>query len=63
MANFLNQSSLPGRRAFVRSFIEEVRVTGEEVLLTYTIPLTPTGASEDKVGVLPTVYYGGRYWT
>ncbi len=63
LRNLLNQSSLPERRAFVRSFAREVRVTGDEVLLTYTMPITPTGVSEEKVGVLPTVHYGGRYWT
>lgn len=59
----LNQSSLPERRAFIRSFVKEVRVTGGEVSLTYTMPLPPTGISEEKVGVLATVHYGGRYWT
>jgi len=37
-----------------------VKVTGEDVLLTYTIPLTPDGISEEKIGVLSTVQYGGR---
>ena len=36
----------------------------QEVLLTYTMPLSPIGISEEKeVGVLSTVQYGGRYWT
>ncbi len=36
---------------------------GEEVALTYTIPLSPKGVSEEKVEVLSTVQNGGRYWT
>ena len=62
LRNLLNNSSLAERRAFIRSFVEEVKVTGDEVLLTYTMPLSPKGISEEKVGVLSTVQYGGRYW-
>jgi len=62
LRNLLNNSSLAERRAFIRSFIKEVKVTGNEVLLTYTIPLSPRGVSEEKVGVLSTVQHGGRYW-
>ena len=60
LRNLLNNSSLAERRAFIRSFVKEVKVTGDEVLLTYTMPLSPTGVSEEKVGVLSTVQYGGR---
>jgi len=62
LRNLLNNSSLAERRTFIRSFVKEVKVTGDEVLLTYTMPLSPTGVSEEKVGVLSTVQYGGRYW-
>ena len=62
LRNLLNNSSLAERRAFIRSFVKEVKVTGDEVLLTYTMPLSPEGISEEKVGVLSTVQYGGRYW-
>ncbi len=59
----LNQSSLPERRAFIRSFVKEVKVTGDEVLLTYTMPMPPNGISQEAVAVPPIVHYGGRYWT
>ena len=62
LRNLLNNSSLAERRAFIRSFVKEVKVTGDEVFLTYTMPLSPRGVSEEKVGVLSTVQYGGRYW-
>ena len=62
LRNLLNNSSLAERRAFIRSFVKEVKVTGDEVLLTYTMPLSPRRVSEEKVGVLSTVQYGGRYW-
>ena len=62
LRNLLNNSSLAKRRAFIRSFVKEVKVTGDEVLLTYTMPLSPTGVSGEKLWVLSTVQYGGRYW-
>jgi len=62
LRTLLNNSSLAERKAFIRSFVKEVKVTGDEVLLTYTMPLSSTGISEEKVGVLSTVQYGGRYW-
>lgn len=63
LRNLLNNSSLAERRAFIRSFVKEVKVAGDEVLLTYTMPLSPRGVSEEKVRVLSTVQYSGRYWT
>jgi len=33
------------------------------VLLTYTVPLSPRGVAEERVGVLPTVQYGGPWLT
>jgi site-specific DNA recombinase len=59
----LEESPLSARRAFIRSFVENIIVTKKEVQLNYTIPLLPKGLTEEKVGVLPTVHYGGRYWT
>lgn len=58
--SLLAGSELAERKAFVRSFVREVRVTGDEVVLTYTMPLTPSGSSIDRVGVLPIVPHGGR---
>ncbi|MCL0036383.1 recombinase family protein, partial [Dehalococcoidia bacterium] len=33
--NLLSESPLTERRAFIRSFVKEVKVTGDEALLTY----------------------------
>ena len=57
--DLLEESELTERKAFVRSFVREVRVIGNEVLLTYTMPLPPDGKSEERVEVLDTVHYGG----
>ena len=58
----LQNSSLCETRAFIRSFVKEVKVTGGEVVLTYTMP-TSQGLMEEMIPVLPMVKYGGRYWT
>lgn len=60
LRNLLNNSPLSERKAFVRSFVKEVKVTGDSVLLTYTMPLAPGGTSVEKLGVLSTVQDGGR---
>jgi len=58
--DLLNESSLAERKSFVRSFVKEVKVTGNEVLLTYTIPMLPRGIIEEKLPVLSIVHDGGR---
>jgi DNA repair exonuclease SbcCD ATPase subunit len=57
--SLLSESSLAERKAFIRSFVKEVRVTGDEVLLTYTIPMVPRGVTEEKLPVLSIGHYGG----
>ena len=61
--NLLSESSLAEKKSFVRNFIKEVKVTGDEVLLTYTMPMLSKGITEEKLSVLPIVHYGGRYCT
>jgi site-specific DNA recombinase len=57
--DLLNESSLAERKSFVRSFVKEVKVTGNEALLTYTIPMLPRGIIEEKLPVLSIVHDGG----
>ena len=52
-------SPLTEQKSFIRSFMEEVKVTGTEVLLTYTMPLVPDGINSETAEVLDTVQYGG----
>ena len=61
--DLLKEGSLAERRSFIRSFVREVTVTGDEVVLNYTMPLLSDNITIGKEGVLPTVQYGGRYWT
>jgi site-specific DNA recombinase len=57
--DLLNESSLVERKSFVRSFVKEVKVTGNEALLTYTIPMLPRGIIEEKLPVLSIVPLSG----
>ena len=63
LRNVLTYSSLAEQRSFIRSFVKEVKFTGTDALLTYTMPLPPQGITEEHAVVLNTVQYGGRYWT
>lgn len=56
----LQDGSLAERRAFIKSFIKEVRVIGDEAVLTYSPPFLPDKLTVEREGVLPTVQYGGR---
>ena len=60
LQGLLKEGSLTERRAFIRSFVKEVRVTGDEAVLNYSMPVIPDKAAIGKEGVLPTVQYGGR---
>ena len=60
LRRFLDSSDLPERRAFIKGFIEEVRVTGGEGRIRYTFPIPPDNLEEEKLEVLPTVRYSGR---
>ena len=61
LRKLLTVSELTERRAFIRSFVQNIKVVGDEATLTYVMPLN--GLIEQKIGVLPIVQYGGRYWT
>jgi site-specific DNA recombinase len=62
LRNLLNNSSLTDKKSFIKSFIKEVRVRGDEVTLNYTLPISGK-LTEQIRAVPPIVHYGGRYWT
>ena len=63
LRNILTDSSIAERKSFVRSIVKEVKVTGEEVVLTYTVPMLQEELTEEKLPVLSTGNDGGRYCT
>ena len=59
LRNVLTNSPITEQKDFVRSFVKEVKVTGNDVLLTYTMPQPPYGITQELTGVINTVHYGG----
>ena len=63
MYNLLNRSSITERKSFIKSFIKEIKETGNDVLITYIPPLSPECClSIEGEEVLSIVHDGGRYW-
>ena len=68
MSEFLNESELTERRAFIETFVKEIVVMPDDALLRYTVPmpedsLAPGMSAEDMAlngSVLATVPVGGR---
>jgi hypothetical protein len=43
--------------------VKEVKVTGDDVLITYTLPMMLKGVMEERLPVLSIEHGGGQYWT
>ena len=71
MSEFLNESELTERRAFIESFVKEIVVRPGNAVVRYSIPMPedsriPGGVAEEVAlhgPVLSTVKYGGPDWT
>jgi site-specific DNA recombinase len=71
MRDFLNESELTERRAFIESFVKEIIVMPGDALMRYTVPMPDDslipGRATEKVAlngsVLSTVHDGGPGWT
>jgi len=59
LKGILNDSPLYEIRTFIRSFVREVKVTGNEVLLTYSISMAE-GIVEEQLPVTSIVKDGGQ---
>jgi hypothetical protein len=63
LRDLLTEGSFAERKTFIRSFVKEIKVTGDDALLTYTMPILPGGVAEERLSVLPIVHGGGPFWT
>jgi hypothetical protein len=59
----LKEGWLTERKTFSRSFVREVKVTGNKVVLNYTKPIIPDSVTIEREVVLPTVHYSGPWGT
>lgn len=55
----LSDTPMPHKKPFIRTFVKEIKVTGNDVVLKYTSPLPPQGLTEEKLRVISSVHYGG----
>jgi hypothetical protein len=63
LQGLLRNGTLVERKAFIKSLIREVRVTGNEAVLTYSMLVLPEKIIVEKDGVPPSVQYGGPQCT
>jgi site-specific DNA recombinase len=61
LRDVLSNSSLAERKSFIKSFVKEIRVTGDKALLNYAIPLPPRGLTVEEMPVLSNVHFGSAY--
>ena len=59
LRNILQGGSLTEKKAFIRSFVTDIRITGDAAKLTYTLPVSTRGTREETVPVLAIVHHGG----
>jgi len=60
LRNLLGKSSITEKKSFVKGFVKEVMVTGGEVTIDYTMPLSTGVVSEKLTTVPPIVHDGGQ---
>ncbi len=63
MQAVLREGTLVERKAFIRSFVKDIRVSGDDAVLIYSVPELPEKVSLEEVGVPRIVQRGGRYCT
>ena len=61
--NLLDKSPLVERKFFIKAFVREIVVTGDNVLLKYTILLSKDNLAEESIAVSYIVGFGGPLWT
>ena len=62
MNNHFNRELLD-RRTFIKGFIKEITVRGNDRRIKYALPLPPDNIKEENLKVLPIVQYSGRSCT
>ena len=61
--NFLQEGTIPERKALIRNFVEGIEVEGDEATLTYTVPMPSDGVTSESASVLDFVKSGPPNWT
>ncbi len=56
--DFLEEGTIPERKALIRSFVECIEVMGDHATLTYTVPMPSDGVTSESASVLDFVKSG-----
>ena len=56
--DFLQEGTIPERKALIRNFVEGIEVVGDEATLTYTVPMPSDGVTSESASVLDFVKSG-----
>lgn len=48
---FLQQGTIPERKALIRNFVQDIEVVGDQATLTYTVPMPTDGATKEDTSV------------
>jgi hypothetical protein len=56
--DFLQEGTIPERKALIRNFVEGIGVVGDEATLTYTVPMPNDGVTSESASVLDFVKSG-----
>ena len=60
---FLQEGTIPERKALIRNFVEGIEVKGDEAVLTYTLPMPNDRVTSESASVLDFVQSGPPNWT
>ena len=61
--DFLQEGTIPERKALIHNFVEGIEVVGDEATLTYTVPMPSDGVTSESASVLDFVKSGPPNWT
>ncbi len=60
---FLEEGTIPEKKALIRNFVEDIEVEGDEATLTYTVPMPRDGVKRESASVLDFVQSGPPAFT
>ncbi|GAI66527.1 unnamed protein product, partial [marine sediment metagenome] len=59
LKSLLEESDFAESKAFLRSFIKKIVISGEKATIYYNLPMPPDRKRKEQIGVLPIVTLGG----
>ena len=59
LKSLLEESDFAESKAFLRSFIKKIVISGEKATIYYNLPMPPDRKKKEQIGVLPIVTLGG----